>query len=470
MGAAGISCSTSEMSAKGETGMTVDLDKVPLREKGMSAYEIMLSESQERMLFIIEKGKEDIAKKICTKWDVPITQIGEVTDTKLLKIFRNGKQVCEIPSECLVLGGGAPQIVRESIEPEYLKDVRFIDERILNAEINYKEVFEKLLSSPNIASKRWVYEQYDSQVRTNTVSIRGDAAVLRLKELPGKGIASSTDSNSKFVYLNPYRGAMIAVAEAARNCACVGAEPVAITNCLNFGNPYDKEVYWTFKEAIRGMGDACRALNTPVTGGNVSFHNESRNRAIYPTPTIGMLGLIEDMSTVVGAGFVNEGDAVYLLGKERNEIGGSEYLKQIHGFVAGDAPELDIKEEINLQKLILTAIRNGVVKSAHDCSEGGLAICLAEKAVLSKDKLGAKIELQGEISPARLFGESQSRIIVSLDPNKAKQLEEMSRKLGIECKQIGTVQKDNFEIVGCLNNSVENLIALYENALPKIMK
>ncbi|MGA2298816.1 MAG: phosphoribosylformylglycinamidine synthase subunit PurL, partial [FCB group bacterium] len=289
MGAAGICCSTSEMSARGNSGMLVDLDKVPLREKGMSAYEIMLSESQERMLFIIQKGKEEIAEKICNKWDVPITQIGEVTLDGLIKVFRSGKQVCEIPANTLVLGGDAPQYDREALKPAYLHDIQTLD--INNLKFSFEDVFYKLLSSPNIASKRWVYEQYDSQVRTNTMSIIGDAAVLRIKEIPGKGIAVCTDCNSKYTYLNPYQGALIAVAEAARNVVCVGAEPVAITNCLNFGNPYDPEVYWTFKEVIKGMGDACRKFNTPVTGGNVSFHNESRNRAIYPTPVIGMLGL-----------------------------------------------------------------------------------------------------------------------------------------------------------------------------------
>ena len=276
MGAAGISCSTSEMSAKTGVGMTVDLDKVPLREQDMSAYEIMLSESQERMLAIITKGMEEKAMAICKKWDVPMTQIGEVTDDGIIRVWRNGKYVVELPAESLVLGGGAPQYDRETKEPEYLKETRSYDTESVKNMKPTEGDFWALLKSPTIASKKWVYEQYDSQVRTNTVNRTGDAAVVRIKELPGKALATKTDGNSRIAYLDPYTGGMAAVCESARNVVCVGATPVAITNCLNFGNPYDAEVYWQFKEAIRGIGDACRALNTPVTGGNVSFHNESQ--------------------------------------------------------------------------------------------------------------------------------------------------------------------------------------------------
>jgi len=469
MGAAGISCSTTEMSAKGKSGMIVDLDKVPLREKDMSAYEIMLSESQERMLFIIEKGKENLAADICRKWDVPMTQIGVITDDEILKVYRNGNLVCHLPGDHLVLGGGAPQNDREYREPAYIKETASFDINSLKTDLTLEEAFWKIINSPNIASKRWVYEQYDSQVRTNTVNITGDAAVLRLKEISGKGIAVTTDCNSKYSYLNPYTGAMIAVAEAARNVVCTGAEPVAITNCLNFGNPYDPEVYWTFREAIRGMGDACRALNTPVTGGNVSFHNESQKRAINPTPTIGMLGLIDDITKISSIGFKNEGDLLYLMGNSRRELGGSEYLKQIFGLVTGESPILDIEEEKRLHKAALEAIRSGIVNSAHDCSEGGLAVCLAEKSIAS-GKLGCKVELHETESAGLLFGESQSRIIFSLSPSNKQAFESICMKNNIEFQSIGTVVENEFAIKSSINTTVGELKHIYESVIPDLMK
>jgi phosphoribosylformylglycinamidine synthase II len=470
MGAAGISCSTSEMSAKSAVGMNIDLDKVPLREKGMTPYEIMLSESQERMLFIIDKEKVGTANKICDKWDVPMTQIGEVTGDGLLKIYRDGRQVAEMPADSLVLGGGAPQYDPPEKKPAYLEEINNYDIKNLKLNVDLNTAFLKLLGSPTIASKRWVYEQYDSQVRTNTVSIKGDAAVMRIKELPGKGIAVCTDCNSKYLYLDPYKGAVASVAEAARNVVCVGAEPLAITNCLNFGNPYDLEVYWTFKEAVRGMGDACRALNTPVTGGNVSFHNESKNRAIFPTTTIGMLGLINDLNKTTGAGFKNKGDLIYLLGNERQELGGSEYLKFFFGLVAGKAPHIDIEEEKKLQQTMLAAIRKGIINSAHDCSEGGLAVCLAEKAILSENKFGAKIELPWEMSPEVLFGESQSRIVVTVSKNKSSDLEAACNAGSVKYRRIGDVIENEFIINDVIKASVDSLIDTYEKAIPELMK
>ncbi len=470
MGAAGISCSTSEMSAKAgiNTGMDIDLDKVPLREQNMSAYEIMLSESQERMLFIIDHQKVEKAERICKKWDVPFTCIGEVTSDGLLTIKRNNKLVCHFAADPLVLGGGAPQYIRDAKEPEYLAGTRNFDFDGLFINIKPEEAFWKLLTSPNIASKRWIYEQYDSQVRTNTVSIKGDAAIIRLKEIPGKAIAICTDCNSKFVYLDPYRGAVAALAEAARNVVCTGAEPVAITNCLNFGNPYDPEVYWTFMQAVKGMGDACRALNTPVTGGNVSFHNESRDRAVNPTPTIGMLGLIDDVTKVSSAGYKNEGDFIYLVGNQRKELGGSEFTTLYLGKTTGQAPEIDIEEEIRLQKVILQAIRNQYISSAHDCSDGGLAICLAEKSIFSDDRLGACCELD-DVSVEYLFGESNSRIVVSLNEKHIKDLELLCKKYSIQLKKLGKVVKDSFEIKNVIITSVNELIEQYETAIPKLM-
>ncbi len=469
MGAAGISCSTSEMSAPNGLGMEVDLDKVPLREDKMTPYEIMLSESQERMLFVIKQGKEEMAKEICDKWDVPITEIGKVTADGILNLYREGKQVCQMPADSLVLGGGAPQYTRETKKPEYIDELRKIDINELKTERNFEKIFWKIFKSPAVASKRWVFEQYDSQVRTNTVNIKGDAAIIRLKELPGKGIAVKTDCASRFSYLNPYRGAMSAVAESARNVVCVGAEPVAITNCLNFGNPYDPEVYWTFTESIKGMGDACRELNTPVTGGNVSFHNESQNRAIFPTPTIGMLGLIDDLDKIMTCGFKNEGDIIYLLGNDREELGGSEYLKRVHNLIAGDAPLIDIDEEKRLQKAVLFAIRQGVINSAHDCSEGGIAIAIAEKAICSTDNLGAEITLDN-ISIGKLFGESQSRIIVSVSKDKENILNKLCQENNVSLWKLGKVIKDNFKINDIIDVPVTHLINEYENVLPELMK
>lgn len=471
MGAAGICCSTSEMSAKGKSGMKINLDLVPLREQGMSAYEIMLSESQERMLVVVEKGKEHIAEEICKKWDVPIASIGEVTGDGVLRFYRNGQQVTELTAEHLVLGGLAPQYDREWKVASYLDEVRNTDFLSTHSPTQEEltDAFRKLLSSPTIASKKWVYEQYDSQVRTNTLSIRGDAAVMRIKELPGKGFAVCTDCNSRYAYLNPYKGGMIAVAEAARNVACTGALPVAITNCLNFGNPYDPEVYWQFREAIRGMGDMCRALDTPVTGGNVSFHNQSKNHAVFPTPTIGMLGLIDDITKTVGTGFTSEGDVVVLLGTQRDDLGGSEYVKQIFGRIAGDAPYFDLHEEVQLQKAILKAISGGLVESAHDCSEGGLGICLAEK-VLQSPSLGVFIDLPFELSAGTLFGEAQSRIVVSVKKENIDLLRSVCDEFGVAISLLGTVTSEpNLSINNRIVLSSEEMKSLYEGTLPSIM-
>jgi phosphoribosylformylglycinamidine synthase len=472
MGAAGISCSSSEMSAKTQMGMEIDLNKVPLREDEMSAYEIMLSESQERMLAVVKKGKEAEAKAICDKWDVTIEEIGKVINDGLIHLnYKDGK-VAELNADSLVLGGGAPQYDRETKEPEYLKKTRAFDTETLSKDKPWESDFWKILASPIIASKRWVFQQYDSQVRTNTVNIKGDAAVMRIKEIPGKGISLSTDCNSRYVYLDPYRGAMAAVCEAARNVACTGAEPVAITNCLNFGNPYDPEVYWQFKEAIRGMGDACRALSTPVTGGNVSFHNESQNSAIFPTPVIGMLGLIDDLDKIMSSEFKNEGDYIYLIGSDREELGGSEYLRLLTGEITGEAPEIDIEEEKRLQATILKCIREGVVNSAHDISEGGIAVCLAEKA-LASDGLGCEVledEDEADINAGKLFGESNSRVIVTVSPEKIGEFEELVKENFMNYHYLGKVIEDEFIMHNYIHTTVNEIQKFYENAIPEIME
>ncbi len=470
MGAAGISCSTSEMSARGKVGMSIDLDKVPLREMGMNAYEIMLSESQERMLFVFFRDKIDEATRICEKWDVPIAKIGEVTDDGTLHIWKDGRKVCEFKADFLVLGGKAPQNDRLAVEPKYLLELHNFDLKQLNCEnINLEEAFWKVFSAPNIVSKRWIYEQYDYQVRTNTVNIKGDAAVLRLKELPGKGIALTTDCNPRYVYLNPYRGAVIAVAESARNLACVGAKPIAITNCLNFGNPYNPEVYWTFKQAVMGMGDACRFFNTPVTGGNVSFHNESKDFTIYPTPTIGMLGTIDNIHKICSLEFKDKDDFVYLIGPNKKELGGSEFIKQMFNVVAGDAPTINLDEELNLQKFLLEGIATGLVKSAHDCSEGGIAVCLAEKIAFS-DGLGVECDFDELPSVELLFGESQTRVIISVAPEKTREVEKLANKYTLPIQKIGRVIQSNFIIKGAFEISIENLKNIYFNSFEKMFQ
>lgn len=467
MGAAGISCSTSEMSARTDVGMKIDLDKVPLREEGMSAYEILLSESQERMLFVIDKDKVDTAMAICQKWDVPMVQIGEVIEGGKLIMHRNGKFVVDLVADTLVLGGGAPQNDPAFKEPEYLKETRAFDANSMNNDKVTADDFWKTLTSPTVASKRWIFRQYDSQVRTNTVNIKGDAGVIRLKELPGRGLALTTDCNSRYCYLDPYTGALSAVAEAARNVVCTGAEPVAITNCLNFGNPYDPEVFWTFREAIRGMGDACRALNTPVTGGNVSFHNESRDFAVFPTPTIGMLGVIDNLDYVMSADFKNEGDDIYLIGNNRQELGGSQYMKQKLGKLKGMPPMLDIEEEMRLQKFTLDIIKNKLINSAHDTAEGGIAIALAESAIYSNN-LACEVSFD-ELTAGKLFGESQSRIIISASPAQADAIKAKAKEHNVEIYKLGKVTNGAFIIKDFINTNVNELIDAYEGAIPKIM-
>ncbi|MCE5304769.1 phosphoribosylformylglycinamidine synthase subunit PurL [bacterium] len=464
MGAAGIASSTSEMSARGNVGMLIDLDKVPLRENEMSAYEIMLSESQERMLLVIEKGKDAQAQKIADKWDVPLTQVGEVIEEEILKISRNGKLVINVPTQSLVLGGGAPQYDRDSKKPSYLDQLNAYDFNNLEIKFTNEELFWKLLNSPTIASKKWVFEQYDSQVLTNTVSTKGDAAIIRLKELPGKAIALSTDCNGRYVYLDSYTGGMEAVCESARNVVCVGAEPIAITNCLNFGNPYDPEVYWQFKEAVRGIRDACIALNTPVTGGNVSFHNESQENAIFPTPVIGMLGIIDNLDDRMSSEFKNRGDVIYLLGNNREELGGSEIVKILTGNILGTAPILNLQEEIVLQKLTLDLIKNKIINAAHDVAEGGIAIALAEMSIDSI-QYGCSIDLGNDPSLGMLFGESQSRIIVTVSAKNISEFDKLCKGYNVQNFKLGSVVENNFIINKVVNTSISKLTADWENAL-----
>jgi len=473
MGAAGITCSTSEMSAKEGCGMDINLDFVPAREENMSAYELMLSESQERMLVVIEKGKEDTAKKIFEKWDLNCVQIGTVTKGPNVKVSYRGNVVAEVPANTLVLGGDAPVYIRESKEPGYYKELREFDFSSLPEPEDYNEVLLKLLSSPNITNKNWVYEQYDTQVRTNTIVMPGgDAAVVRIKGTQ-KALAMKTDCNGRYVYLNPYKGGMIAVCESARNVACTGAEPLAITNCLNFGNPYKPEVYHQFREAIRGIGDACKMLNTPVTGGNVSFYNESPDYAVYPTPTIGMVGLIEDVNYVMTSYFKNEGDTIAIIGdlKTVSGIGGSEYLKLVHNLVKGDAPDIDLESEKKLVDVLLKLIRGSLINSAHDISDGGFAIALAECCLISRTKLtGCNVNIihnqRGDFS---LFNESQSRVIISLKAENEEKIKSLCQKSGMGYENIGFTGGKSIKI-NDINIALETAKDAYYNSILKIME
>tara|TARA_B100000941_G_scaffold270840_1_gene229077 strand:- start:1523 stop:3760 length:2238 start_codon:yes stop_codon:yes gene_type:complete len=473
MGAAGLTCSSSEMSAKGKSGIKIDLSKVPLREKGMNSYEIMLSESQERMLIVIEKGNGKNLKKIFDKWELNCKKIGEVTNTGCLEIYNEKELVCNIPVQSLVLGGGAPQYDMPSVKSTYLKKVNNFDiNSIKKTKDNFNEDLLKLLSSPNITSKKYIYNQYDSTVRTNTVTGPGsDSAVVRLKDT-NKALAISTDCNGRYVYLDPFNGAKMAVAEASRNVVCSGANPLAITNCLNFGNPKDPEVYWQFKEAVLGMGDMCRELDTPVTGGNVSFYNETLDSAVYPTPVIGMVGLIENTKSVTTMEFKEKDDFIVALGSLNGVIGGSEYLKTMYDRVEGPIANIDMRLEHRVQSMCLESIEKGIINSAHDLSDGGLAINIAESIVCSKNNLGASLDLVRKLEDVELlFGECPSVIIVSINESSLYDLVVLAKKYDIHTQTIGKVTGDGMMNI---NNKIsidrKELSKSYFNSLEELIE
>jgi phosphoribosylformylglycinamidine synthase subunit PurL len=472
MGAAGIACSTSEMTAKGGQGMKVDLDKVPAREEGMTAYELLLSESQERMLIVAEKGREQEIIDVYDKWDLHAVVIGEVVEGDRVTYWKEGEVKADIPADSLVLGGGAPQYVREAKRPAYLDKVQNFDISSLSHPDNHNETILKLLASPNIASKKWVFEQYDTMVRTNTVNGPGNSnsGVIRIKGTK-KGLAAKTDCNGRYVYLNPRRGGQIAVAESARNVVCSGGRPVAITNCLNFGNPYKPEVYWTFKEALGGMGDACRALNTPVTGGNVSFYNENPDSAIFPTPTIGMLGIVDDVEKhSMTPAFKNEGDVIFYLGADRKGLGGTEYLKAIHGLTTGDAPDIDLELEVKLQKLVLDLIQQQTVNAAHDLSDGGLAAALSEMAIHSGKGANVSVKpLDGSLHEV-LYSEAQSGVLVTVELEKLPAFENAVAGSGVNAVKLGLVNGTELVIDTDVKLPVSQLREVYESAIPKAME
>jgi phosphoribosylformylglycinamidine synthase len=482
MGAAGITSSSFEMSERGGVGMVIHADRVPMREEGMTPYEIMLSESQERMLVVCEKGREDELEAVYEKWDLHAVQIGEVVEGDHVDVYWHGERVCHLPVDHTA-GDAVPVYDREAERPDYLDETTAFDAGDIPdvTAQNATETLLELLDSPNIASKRWVYEQYDTMVRTNTVVGPGasDAAVVRVKGTD-RGLSVKTDCNGRYVYLNPRRGGQIAVAEAARNVVCSGGRPVAITNCLNFGNPYKPEVFWVFREAVGGMGDACRVLNTPVTGGNVSFYNEHPEGAVFPTPTVGMLGVVEDIEKhPTTTEFQAADDEIFLLHPEpwthRDELGASEYLATVHGQATGDAPHLDLEEESAVQSAMLELIQSGLVRSAHDVSDGGLAVTLAE-SVLQSEGLGASVQIDAEgiRLDALLFGEAQSRIVFSVHPEDRLMVEMLLEDHPVEATAIGMVTEATGlslhvgeEPVIAASN--ERLSAVYENAIPSRM-
>ena len=448
MGAAGLTCSTCEMGARGGAGVEIDVAKVPQRETGMTPYEIMLSESQERMLLVVKKGREADVERIFDKWDLHAVRIGEVTTDNQMRVKDRGVVVAEIPNRALT--DEAPVYRRPTAEPTYLAEARVLDLATLGAPGAPRDVFTRLLSSPTIASKRWVYRQYDHMVRTNTLVLPGmGAGVVRVKGT-SRALALSTDCNGRFVYLDPYRGAQLAVAEASRNVACAGGQPIGATNCLNFANPQRPEIMWQFARAVEGMGDACRALGIPITGGNVSLYNETDGKGVLPTPVLGVVGLIENADRVVRRAFRSAGDVVILLGESRNELGGSEYLKTMHGLICGEAPSLDLAREGALQRVLVEGAADGIIRSAHDCAEGGLAVTIAECCFDSS--LGVEVDvtsvgsLEAWRNVATLFGESASRAVVSVSPEHEARLLAMAKAVNLPAARIGVVGGDRIRV------------------------
>jgi len=453
----------------------IDVARVPVREPGMTPYEILRSESQERMLVVAKEGREEEVRRILEKWELEAAEIGRVTDDGIFRVLEDGAPVAEIPA--LPLTDGCPVYEREGIESEEIARLRDRDlSGLEEARGDRTEELLTLLASPTVASKRWVYHQYDTTVRASTV-LRpgGDAGVVRIAET-NRGVAATTDGNGRYVYLHPRRGAMIAVAEAARNLVCVGAVPTAVTNCLNFGSPLKPPIYYQFREAVEGMAEACRLFETPVTGGNVSFYNETDGTAVYPTPVVGMVGVVEDLEHVTGHAFRRPGDAILLLGTNGSELGGSELLYRLRDEVAGAPPGIDLLAERSLQHAVLALVQGGRLASAHDCAEGGLASALAESALGDGERpLGIEVELDDDL-PLRglLFGETQGRIVVSCRAEDREAVEEEAERYGVPCRRIGTVgaQDSPFRIRapgGGVEVDLDTLARVYFGAIPERM-
>lgn len=471
MGAAGIICSTSEMSAKGEHGMIINLDKVPTRQKNMHAWEILLSESQERMLIVVKKGMEKEVERVFEKWDLNCVQIGEVTKGDRLHFYMHDELVADVPAESLVLGGGAPVYKRDYMEPAYFKENKKIKLEDVSEPKDLTEVARFLIAHPNIASRKWVYNQYDSMVGTVTMSTNApsDAAIVNIKGTD-KALALTVDCNSRYVYADPETGCAIAVAEAARNIVCSGGVPSAITNCLNFGNPYNKEVYWQFVHAIKGMGKACEKFQTPVTGGNVSFYNQSSDEGpVFPTPTIGMLGILENKQDRMTLDFKKEGDLIFLIGESKNDIASSEYLYSYHHIEKSPAPHFDLDTEYAMQQVISKLIKEGLIQSAHDVSDGGLYVTLAESAM--PRSLGFDIITDDDIrKDAFLFGESQSRVVVSVAEKNIDRFVDYLTETDVDFINLGVVTASKFLVDDESFGSSAEAKQLYDNALGEMMK
>ncbi len=468
MGAAGIICSTAETSAKGGVGMNIHLEKVPTRQKGMKAWELLLSESQERMLLTVHKGREKEVINIFEKWDLPCEQIGEVANGEMLRFYMNDTLEAELPAESLVLGGGAPVYEREYKEPKYFEKIKSFDAKKIAIPQDLKSVAEKLISLPSIASKKWIYEQYDSMVgaanlNTNATS---DAAVVAIHGTK-KALALTTDCNSLYVLANPFVGCMIAVSEAARNIVCSGGIPLGVTNCLNFGNPYDPEVYYQFVQSIKGMSEACLKFDTPVTGGNVSFYNQSPSGPVYPTPVIGMVGILEDFENKMTMDFKKEGDVIYLLGKNIEDFNCSEYLHKICGIEYSPAPYFDLEEEFSLHETVTSLIKNKKILSAHDISEGGLFVTLVESGF--KRDMGFTVNNQkSEIrKDAYWFGEAQGRVVVTVNPDK---INEFEKGLKIPFEKLGMVSLGDIKIDNESWGNINDWKDKYDNAIGDFMK
>ena len=467
MGAAGLICSTCETAYKAKTGMEIDIALVPRKEEKMNAYEVMLSESQERMLVIVDKNKLKEVKEIFAKWNVPADVIGRVTDDGMVRVKENGKVVAEVCAAALV---EAPVYKREAKKPKYLTEANKLSLSSIKEPKDYNQILLKLLSNPTIASKGWVFKHGDPKVCSDV--LLGPGSDAGIAAVPGtkKAIAVTTDCNSTYCYLDPFTGGAIAVAEAARNLVCSGAKPLAITDGINFGNPKNPEVFWQFKQAALGISDGCRALNTPVVSGNVSFNNENPKGSVDPTPIVGMVGLIKDKSKITTQYFKGAGDVILLLGKNKEELGGSEYLKTVHGLKKGKCPEINLTLEKNVQKTALEAIGKGLVSSAHDCSEGGLAVALAECCISSPDKkLGAVVNPDNsKMRPdALLFGESQSRIILSAKEDKVKKIMQIAKKNKAPVSIIGEVKGSSLIIKGLINIPVNDLYDGWAKAIER---
>jgi phosphoribosylformylglycinamidine synthase len=475
MGAAGIICSTAETSAKGGVGMNIHLEKVPTRQKssatggtGMKAWELLLSESQERMLLTVKKGREKEVVDIFEKWDLPCSQIGEVANGEMLRFYMNDELEAEIPAESLVLGGGAPVYEREYKAPGYLEKIKKFSINNIPVPQEIKSIAEKIIALPNIASKKWIYHQYDSMVGSANLNTNkpSDASVVAIKETK-KALALTTDCNSRYVFANPYVGCMIAVSEAARNIVCSGGKPLGVTNCLNFGNPYDPEVYYQFVESIKGMSEACNKFDTPVTGGNVSFYNQSPSGPVYPTPTIGMVGLLEDANDMMTLDFKKEGDIIYLLGKNPDDINCSEYVHKICKVELSPAPYFNLDEEFRLHEIVSMLIAKKQIKSAHDISEGGLFVALAESGFNRSLGFEVKSSYTDIRKDAFWFGEAQGRVVVSIDPSTVSEFESL---LDIPFEKLGSVGSGSIIIDDDNWGNIKEWREKYDNAIGNYFK